>query len=773
MATSDPSFNALVAALCSSDNGTRQQAERYYLGIRDTTPERLVLPLVALIGDSLGSTSADAAQARTMCAVLLRPLMKNSAMWSALPAASREAAKDVALRAVTLERTAYAQRNLCHCVATLAAATFSSGGGSDAAWPALIPCVLALLDDAHAPTREIATQLVRVLAIALAQRSDLIVRNADALLGALWVRLTEDPSLAVRVVAARCVSALLTCVHRDGDAAAAAWEAKLAPFLAAILAALDATLAARDEERGRAALEALVDVAELRPTFFAAPAQFAQLAASLSAVAAAASLEVGTRGLALEVLIVLLEADPSLCAAVESRPLLASLCELTLGMVANVDAERTASGVAFDAAEAGASAWQSVGPLGDDVSTASYTGGDAFERLTGAMGPGALEVAWPFLQSMLNGGGAASPGGAASSPASPSPAKWGARWAALIALALLGEGCKEALQAQAGAVAAMIARFGSDPIPDVRFACAHAIGQLAGDLKPALQADAASLSLCFGCLSRLLADASPRVAACAANALTRLCDPTICDFSDAVPEDALRSLLALLGSETISAVHLSAVTALASIAQVCGPAVCGGSFYDAVMPVAKGLAVRSSAAATAANPHRAAARMLRGKAIECVGLVGCVAGAERFSADARWLMEFIVHLGAGAAGTIAEDDDCTLQYILTTSTRVAQCLGPSGTFSAYLPSIIPPLVEILRLKETDAPSVERLGNEEAEQMIAASGGGVGALAEAETEMALAAVSGVTIDRVTVRSEAMREKALASQTIWQLLDDLQR
>ena len=431
---SDASFNALVAALCSPVNSVRQQAERHYLGVRNSTPEQLILPLVGLIGDSLGSTNGDAAQARTMCAVLLRPLVKDAAVWGALPASSREAAKDATLRAVAIERTAYAQRSLCHSVATIAAATFGSGG-SGASWPALIPCVLQLLADDHAPTREIAAQLVRVLTIALRQRCDLIERNADALLNALWERLGGDPSLAVRVVAARTVSALLACVHRDG-AAARAWEAKLAPFLAPMLGAVEAALAAREEERGRAALEALVDVAELRPSFFAAPEQFEALARALVAIAACATLETGTRALALEVIIVLLEANPSLCAP--NAALLARLFALTLDMMASVDGM---GGGAPPSAEAQAE-WEHaldsrVGPLGDDVGSASYTGGDAFERLSGAMGRGALAVAWPHIEARLS----AASGGAPTR-------RWGPRWAALVAIALLGEGCADELRAQ-------------------------------------------------------------------------------------------------------------------------------------------------------------------------------------------------------------------------------------------------------------------------------------------------------------------------------------
>ena len=109
---------------------------------------------------------------------------------------------------------------------------------------------------------------------------------------------------------------------------------------------------------------------------------------------------------------------------------------------------------------------------------------------------------------------------------------------------------------------------------------------------------------------------------------------------------------------------------------------------------------------------------------------------------------------------------------MSTVTRVARCVGPDA-FAPYLPQILPVLVEMMQLKPSDAPSVERLDGEEAMRQRAANGGGGGggALDDAEHELAIAAMANVSVDVITVRSEAMREKALACQTTWQLFDDL--
>ena len=111
---------------------------------------------------------------------------------------------------------------------------------------------------------------------------------------------------------------------------------------------------------------------------------------------------------------------------------------------------------------------------------------------------------------------------------------------------------------------------------------------------------------------------------------------------------------------------------------------------------------------------------------------------------------------------------------MSTVTRVARCIG-ADAFAPYLPQILPVLVEMMQLKPSDVPSVERLDGEEAMRQRAANGGGGGsgggALDDAEHELAIAAMANVSVDCITIRSEAMREKALACQTMWQLFDDL--
>ncbi|CAN0050903.1 unnamed protein product, partial [Laminaria digitata] len=82
-----------------------------------------------------------------------------------------------------------------------------------------------------------------------------------------------------------------------------------------------------------------------------------------------------------------------------------------------------------------------------------------------------------------------------------------------------------------------------------------------------------------------------------------------------------------------------------------------GRFYDAVMPFL--MQVLSSCPA-------AEQRLLRGKALECVSLVGSTVDKERFAVDALSVMQLMVQ--AQASGL--EDDDPTRVYMLRAWVRI-------------------------------------------------------------------------------------------------------
>lgn len=64
-------------------------------------------------------------------------------------------------------------------------------------------------------------------------------------------------------------------------------------------------------------------------------------------------------------------------------------------------------------------------------------------------------------------------------------------------------------------------------------------------------------------------------------------------------------------------------------------------------------------------------RRLRGKALECISLIGLAVGRERFMPDARDFMTYLQHLHS----TEMDPDDPMLTYMQSAGTRMCKCLG--------------------------------------------------------------------------------------------------
>ena len=133
-------------------------------------------------------------------------------------------------------------------------------------------------------------------------------------------------------------------------------------------------------------------------------------------------------------------------------------------------------------------------------------------------------------------------------------------------------------------------------------------------------------------LVQVMDDASMRVQAHAAAAVINFCEH--CERSTLQPY-----LLPMLGKLTsllqrnIRRVQEQAVTAIASIADVAEEDFV--PFYDQFMPGLKEI-FRGQQYATKEY------RMLRGKAMECISLIGVAVGVNKFGADAKEVMETLI-----------------------------------------------------------------------------------------------------------------------------------
>lgn len=100
-------------------------------------------------------------------------------------------------------------------------------------------------------------------------------------------------------------------------------------------------------------------------------------------------------------------------------------------------------------------------------------------------------------------------------------------------------------------------------------------------------------------------------------------------------------------------------------------------------------------------------RMLRGKTIECVSLIGLSVGREVFLNDANAVMELL--LKTHTEGELADDDPQT-SYLISAWARMCKILGKQ--FEQYLPLVMGPVMRTAALK----PNVTMLDNDEIEDI---------------------------------------------------------
>lgn len=85
------------------------------------------------------------------------------------------------------------------------------------------------------------------------------------------------------------------------------------------------------------------------------------------------------------------------------------------------------------------------------------------------------------------------------------------------------------------------------------------------------------------------------------------------------------------------------------------------AYYDRLMPCLKYIIE---------NANKDEYKLLRGKAIECVTLIGIAVGSEKFSADATQVMDML--LKTYGNGTELPDDDPQTSYLISAWTRICR-----------------------------------------------------------------------------------------------------
>lgn len=603
-----------------------------------------------VLGENLVTVlrSSQNEQIRAVSAVLVRKTITKD-YWPGISPAAQAKLKAELLAAVENEPVGSIRKKISDTIGEIA--SFLEEGQ----WPELLPFLFRCANAASPGHRESALQIFGQLPF------DQTLTDNLGVLHQLLVKSLQDPeSPDVRLAAVRAVASVLPNLENKQ-------RSSFGDALPLMIQVLNGALQATNEGSARNVLEELIDIADSVPSFIKPQAQL--VLEAMYRVASTRELEDATRHLAVECLVTLAEKAPVM---VRKMPVFTQhIFPLALNMMLEIEDDA-------DWHEGG------QGDEDDNEYTSYDVGEEALDRLAISLG-GKTLLPIAFAENAI--------------PAFLANADWRYRHAALMTISQIGEGCQKQMQEQLQAVIAMLLQHFLDPHPRVRWAAINAVGQLSTDFGPGLQTQFHAQVL--PSLVAVMDDAAnPRVQSHAAAAVINFTENCEKKIMEVYLERVLTKLLLLLQNGK-RIVQEQAITAIASVAD-CAEELFR-PYYAATMPLLKQILL---------NANDKTDRMLRGKAMECVSLIGIAVGRDVFAADAKEIMDMMMHLQT----TEMDPDDPQVSYLLQAWGRIAKCLNEA--FVPYLQVVMPPLLKSAELQPdiqvSDADDAEVEDNENLE-----------------------------------------------------------
>lgn len=274
---------------------------------------------------------------------------------------------------------------------------------------------------------------------------------------------------------------------------------------------------------------------------------------------------------------------------------------------------------------------------------------------------------------------------------------WRDRHAALMAISAISEGCRDQMVGELNQVLDIVVPALRDSHPRVRWAGCNALGQMSTDFAGPVQEKYHNVVLSN--IIPVLSCAEPRVQSHAAAALVNFCEEAEKEILEPYLDDLLSHLLELLRSDK-RYVQEQALSTIATIADSAETAF--GKYYATLMPLLFNV-LRTEQVKEY--------RLLRAKAMECATLIALAVGKERMASDAVDLVQLLGMIQSN----IQDADDPQAQYLLHCWGRMCRVLGQD--FVPYLPSVMPPLLELAKAKAdiTLLDDDEQIANYEQEE----------------------------------------------------------
>ena len=557
------------------------------------------------------------------------------------------------------------------------------------AWPELLPFMLGATRSGNVNMHEASLTIFNAFSEFISEK---MKPYHATLLEVFSSSLRPDQAMVVRIAALKALASFLLALQEPASRNA---FQDLVPHMLQTIA--DA-LAAHDEAEVRSALEVFVEIAESQPKFL--KRNVVECVSGMITIASNTDLEDATRHLALEFLLTVAETSPTTARKIGT--FCQSVIPVALQMMLEIECDTQE-----ELAE-----WEEQEEDDEDTEITNYdVGEEALDRLAIAMGGKTMvPVLFEKIQQLIKS------------------ADWKHRHAALMAIIQSGEGCEKQMAQNLEQILRMIVEHFGDAHPRVRWAAINTVGQMCTDFGPGLQTDLHALVL--PSLITTMNDGCKRVQAHAAAAIINFCEHCSRSVLKGYLPELLNKLMLLL-QRNVRRVAEQAVTAIASVADVAESDFT--PYYSWFMPGLKNILQMAQGKEE---------RMLRGKSMECISLIGVAVGKEAFGADAKEVMDLLL---ASQQGVELEPDDPQISFMLQACGRICKCLGEQ--FRPYLPFVIPPLLKSAQIDPELHVTDADYDDDEQEE-------------EEGMESVTVAIRGQGHKRITIRTSALEEKATA-------------
>jgi importin-5 len=636
-------FIELLGALLSQDNNIRNMAEQQYQATKSSDPNLLAIALV-----TCACGPFDFAVKQEACVLLrqnMRVLNQKDFLYNIVSVEVQQTVKSHLLSALENETNNAVRHRICDVVGELG--SYLLLDEKEGKWPELQPKLFQLLSSPNPIQRESGLRVLRDLVPSVGM--NLIKNHKDSFMQVLKNSMEDER------VGNRAQAVLIVCSIAE-NLPAKFWKPFQQAFGVPVLQVIKSLCASGHEDEVQSCLESLIGVVEEEP-LYVKPflGEFCQFGFELSNNK---DLEEGTRQLAFEMLVSFCEKKSKLCQKIPNFiPMAVRTC-MTL-MTEMDDSDVSAWAARFS---------DSDNDSGEDA-TMYDIGEENIDRFARSFGgalvlPVVFAVVGEFIRQT-----------------------WQHKVAAIMSISQ----CAEVIEDDAHTDAIVQLLLGSleDAHPRVRYAALHALGQSSTDCAPHIQE--AWHEQVLPALTKAIDDPVLRVGSHACAAFVNFAEE--CDADILLPHMDLlmEKLFRRLAPANARQVRENAITSIAVIAGVTERHFI--KFYPHVMPLLKDIVV---------NAVGKEERTLRGKAFECLSLLGMAVGKQTFLPDALEAMGAITTL---QHQNQLDDEEGTLKsFVYESLQRICKVLD--SDFAKFLPSVLPPLLAAFNLQPQEVTAPE-------------------------------------------------------------------